>query len=143
MSGLYNMVFGQRREALLCCAVLNIQPQEFGRFRDAWVERVGDGYRIAIYTRNGGNNRAEHMPPGLKEHSLYLEDRDDSFDSTYATVYFKLPGLDDIPPGVEITQEAWERGLDVLKQVAFPEPRDMGKVWEKAIEDLRTKGTFG
>jgi len=111
-------------------------PLRVGRFRDAWIEQdPTDGLRIAVYTRNGGGNR-EHscadapeltctgcVMDALPQHPLYLRDADDSFDSTYATVYFRFP--DTIPADL--------RGA--LVEVAI-EPVDMSEKWREAIEEV-------
>lgn len=114
------------------------QPLRVGRFRDAWIEQdPADGLRIAVYTRNGGGNRdrscADEVPhcgqcsgcvmEDLPQHPLYLRDADDSFDSTYATVYFRFP--DTIPEDL--------RGA--LVEVAV-EPVDMAQKWREAIEEV-------
>lgn len=104
------------------------------RFRDAWVEKDGDGPVIAVYTRQGGGNRecfcpeadfeGAHVPgqcyaacnEALAAHPLYLRDADDDFDATYATFYFRGP-------------EEW-RG--VLAEAAV-EPVNMSDRWKQAI----------
>jgi len=108
MSGLYNAVFGHHRTAPLVLFSLQKPPQYFGRFRDAWVERLQDGtLRFAVYTRNGGGNRlhaGDDPPKGpdcacsgcvmeyvLPNDPQYLSDQDDDYDSPYATVYFSIP----------------------------------------------------
>lgn len=71
-------------------ATLGLSHQDVGRFRDVFVT---DKDEIAVYTRNGGGNRAsyQHVFDALAQHPCYLRDEDDSFDSTYATIYFKFP----------------------------------------------------
>lgn len=61
MSSLYGMVFGRvdGARSLVWLAGFT-RLDHVGRFRDAWLERHEDGEpRIAIYTRNGGGNRAD------------------------------------------------------------------------------------
>lgn len=107
MSGLYNEIFGHHRTAPVVLFSLGKPPAYFGRFRDAWVEKMPDGtVRFAVYTRNGGGNRVHggDVPAGpdcpcsgcVMEHRLpndpqYLSDADDDYDSTYATIYFSVP----------------------------------------------------
>lgn len=105
-----------------------------GRYRDAWVEQGPDGEPvIAIYTRNGGGNRGcycdDDHPEGpctgliatevLPAHPLYLRDADDSFDSTYATFYFRVP----------------DEYREALAEVAC-EPVDTGERWRALIAAL-------
>jgi hypothetical protein len=111
------------------------------RFRDAWAEKGESGPVIAIYTRQGGGNRecycegepgsakfAEaHVPAGcyaacnqeLARHPLYITDRDDEFDSTYATFYFRAPG----------------EYREVLTEAAG-DPVDTDKRWQDAIDRI-------
>jgi len=108
------------------------------RFRDAWVEKSGDGPVIAIYTRQGGGNREcycdggdpgrAHVPEqcyaacneALAAHPLYLRDADDGFDATYATFYFRVPG----------------EYRDALAEAAG-DPVDTDARWREAIERIR------
>jgi len=105
---LYNMLFGMNEMSDFILATLGLSKSGVGRFRDCYIEKSEDRkYRIAVYTRNGGGNR-EHWDddkeegencdcPGciishkLPYHDLYIMDKDDDFDSTYATIYFNLP----------------------------------------------------
>ena len=107
------------------------------RYRDAWVEKSDDGTVIAIYTRQGGGNRQcnceeferEHVPDQcyaacneeLARHPLYIRDRDDGFDSTYATFWFRVP----------------EEYREALAKVAG-DPVDTDKRWQEAIDRIRT-----
>lgn len=110
---LYNAIFGVNKTAPVVLHVLGLTTEAVGRFRDAWFEKLPNGtIRAAVYTRNGGGNRehygldaneegAEPSPSckctgctmsfALPAHPLYVEDGDDAFDSTYATIYFRLP----------------------------------------------------
>lgn len=109
------------------------------RFRDAWVEKGESGPVIAIYTRQGGGNREcccrdmpevfaeQHVPSRcsaasneeLARHPLYVTDRDDEFDATYTTFYFRAP--DEV------------RGM--LAGVAG-EPVNMDERWKAAIDRI-------
>ncbi len=125
---------GQRDRGAILLAVLG--NPNVGRFRDAWVEKGEAGEPvIAIYTRNGGGNRqcycddGEHELSGpctgviaselLPAHPLYLRDVDDSFDSTYATFYFRTP----------------DEYRDALAEVA-QEPVDTDARWQQMIAAL-------
>lgn len=103
---MYGMIFGRNKDSDVILATLGLTKADVGRFRDCFV---ADG-KIAVYTRNGGGNREcfEQDEPGydaatchctgciitkwLPVHPNYLDDQDDDFDSTYATVYFSFPG---------------------------------------------------
>jgi hypothetical protein len=142
--GLYNMVFKTSPQMPLVMALLERQPFDFGRFRDAWVEKDDSqptGLRLVVYTRNGGNNREECMPDFTGD-PLYLSDKDDEYDSTYAAVYFRVPDpvpqslLDECPPEFN-TRETL---LAKVRSVAL-DPVDMRARWERAIESIRGSKT--
>jgi len=132
---MYGMVFGENRAAGFLLGLLDLTKADVGRFRDCWVTKDG---RIAVYTRNGGGNRdcwdsenlekaysAECGCPGctigfkLPKHPLYESDRDDEYDPTYATVYFRIP-------------EGAKKLLEGLGEAHDPDAE-----WLKAIEDLK------
>lgn len=86
---LYNMLFGQNPDADKLLGLLGKTQADFGRYRDVFVQ---DGY-IVVHTRNGGGNREsyEDVFEEMSEHPWYSHDEDDSFDCTYANIYFKVP----------------------------------------------------
>lgn len=49
---------------------------------------------LYVHTRAGGGNRIWCRTDEVKQHPLYLEDCDDSFDSTYCSIYFDITGVD-------------------------------------------------
>lgn len=91
---LYNMVFGVRASAPLILAVLKLEKDNFGRFRDAYFHR-GQDKRITmhVYTRCGGGNRKdyEEVFEEMKAHPLFIDEWDDDYDCTYCTFEFRLP----------------------------------------------------
>jgi len=90
MSTMYNMLFksDMEKEKLLF-SMLKLTPGDVGRYRDIYVTKD----YIGVYTRNGGGNREDYQEvfDELSMHPLYAYDEDDSFDCTYATVFFKHP----------------------------------------------------
>jgi len=119
----YNMVFG-RDDTNLFKAISNIlKTDEFGRYRDCWVElNEKEEPIIAIYTRNGGGNREGHMPD-FSKHANYLYDKDDDFDCTYATIYFSTP----------------DEYKDDFSKIAKKEPVNMSENWKILIDNLFKK----
>lgn len=101
----YNFLFSENCLSDVLLKMLDLDRRSVGRFRDCYLQ---DG-KIAVYTRNGGNNRkcwncegknvynGKCDCPGctityrLPENPYYLWDEDDEFDSTYATIYFSFP----------------------------------------------------
>ena len=49
---------------------------------------------LYVHTRAGGGNRLWCKTDKLKEHPLYLNDCDDSFDPTYCSIYFDIKDVD-------------------------------------------------
>jgi hypothetical protein len=138
--GLYNMVFKSNPQVPLVLAILQKQPSDFGRFRDAWIEKFDSEpskLRLAIYTRNGGGNRADYMPY-FGDEPLYIADQDDDFDSTYATIFFRMPT--EIPRALleqcPTEYNTSETFLAKVRSIAT-EPVNMGERWRKAIEAIR------
>ncbi len=86
---LYNMLFGMNPDANQLLEVLGKTQADFGRFRNVYME---DDY-IVVHTRNGGGNREDYEDvfEEMSEHPWYSHDEDDSFDCTYANIYFKIP----------------------------------------------------
>ncbi len=109
---------GENKESDAILATLGLSRSDTGRFRDCFVSKG----KIVIYTRNGGGNRKYY--PGvfdiLEEHPCYLNDKDDTFDSTYATLYFKFP----------------DKFLEELKKRDSGIELDPSKRWIDAIEKI-------
>lgn len=83
---MYNLIFGQNPASDAILATIGLTRNDCGRFRDCFVANG----EIAVFTRNGGDNRDSCMPD-FSEHQNYLRDADDDFDCTYATIYFSFP----------------------------------------------------
>jgi hypothetical protein len=98
--------------------------RNFGRFRDAWLEKHGDEIWVRIHTRNGGNNRPDYQSQidRMRQHPWFVKDEDMEFDNTYADFYFRIPAL------------LLEDDSDLLSLAV--EPVDMVARWFKAVDDL-------
>lgn len=88
---LYNLLHGVSGNARIALAMLDITPQDCGRFRDIWIEPGGTV--ISVFTRNGGGNREDYedVTAALRSRPGYRRDFDDDFDCTYATYQFDVP----------------------------------------------------
>ena len=86
---MYNMIFGVNPDTDTLLSLLGKSTGDFGRFRNVYME---DGM-IVVHTRNGGGNREDYEDvfDEMSEHPWYSHDEDDSFDCTYASIYFKVP----------------------------------------------------
>jgi len=90
---LYHMVLGQNPLAIEWLRMLALHPGALGRWRDAWLEDREDKLVIVLLTRCGGGNRREyeHVFDELEGHPQYIDNQDDPYDSTYATITFDVP----------------------------------------------------
>lgn len=86
---MYNMLFGFNQLSELFLTILELDPNEIPRFRDAYW----DGDKIVIYTRTGGGNRDDYEGGNgwLASLPYYISDEDDDYDNTYAKFYYSLP----------------------------------------------------
>ena len=115
---MYNMLFGMNPDTDTLLSLLDATPGDFGRFRNVYME---DGY-IIVHTRNGGGNREDYEDvfDEMSEHPWYSHDEDDSFDCTYANIYFKIPE-DAVKTYVALLDqghnptESWDNILKALK----------------------------
>lgn len=150
---MYNMIFGENQYADVILATLGLTRASVGRFRNCYVSEG----KIAVYTRNGGGNRQcwdttpnEHDSekcscPGciithrLPKHPNYLEDNDDLFDSTYATIYFSIPeefaDLKLIDIGKWDPSNEWLVYLDRLKKVGPTE--EERKQFQPLVDEIQ------
>lgn len=123
--GLYNTLIPggfERADLLLPLVGINPETGPAFRLRDAWVETSPlTGLALHVYTRVGGNNRADYTAVinQLRDLPTYLRDDDDSFDSTYASFWFRIP----------------EVYAAELKDVASA-PIDTGQRWRVLIDRL-------
>lgn len=92
---LYNMINGVNPCTFFILPLLGKHPEEYPRFRDCFIKDEGHpqyNNHIHVYTRVGGGNRNQgYGEDELREHPLYVDDFDDSYDCTYATYIFKYP----------------------------------------------------
>lgn len=101
---LYNALHGVNPMAPVLLAILGHGGAEtYGRFRDIYLDERDGRKVIAVYTRNGGGNRecsGERcdgtctgctMTKAIPALDGYIDDRDDDFDCTYATIWFEVP----------------------------------------------------
>ena len=121
---LYNILFGRNPHSKLLLQLLDLTESDIGRFRDAFVSEG----RIAIYTRLGGGNREYYQGNinKLQSHPNYLSDRDDDFDSTYATFFFSFLEdyreiLERMDSGKFNPDERWQKKLAEVKGMSAEE----------------------
>lgn len=120
---LYHSLFGVNKLAPMLLGMLKLTPDEFNRFRDAYLN--DDGTEIIVYTRCGGGNRDEYFPAHLTDHEQYLSDRDDDYDCTYAYINFRVP----------------ESYLEACGKLATGDtPKSIETLFAEAIDDIDKHG---
>jgi hypothetical protein len=134
----------------------DITPEMVGRYRDHWLERDESGDEpalvLAVYARIGGGNREEYADNIRQMQALttYVSDADDTYDSTYATLRFRMSKTDfiarmvakEVEGGIVVSDGAgYEDVWAELWDQAEPLPRDMAVIWEAMISSL--PGNFG
>lgn len=117
---LYDTIFKRHAKSVAILAMLGLIKSDVGRFRNCFVINN----KIAVYTRNGGDNRKDFQGvfDTLSRHTCYIGNEDDTFDSTYATIFFSFPKefseeLKKIASGEEfIPSERWLEAIEASKQ---------------------------
>jgi hypothetical protein len=128
--GLYNMLVpdGFKRGRLLMPFLGGFDSLwDVGRFRDMWAEVDTEGkLHYRVYTRNGGGNREdqEEAIARMRAHPLYERDEDDTFDSTYASFWFRVQ----------------DEFTSTIRQIAVP-TMDMAERWKTLIAALGEVGS--
>jgi hypothetical protein len=131
---LYNAVFGSRDPSLITFCI-GKTADDFGRYRDVWIENSDGRLILAVYTRCGGGNRDgyEHVFAMAYQTPGYVSSHDDDFDCTYCTFRFAL------------SPEKQEEFVATVRE-ADPEftvdriqgPVDTSDRWMKAIDAIKT-----
>lgn len=117
---LYNMMNWVHPATFTILPIYGHHPDYYPRFRDFFPGKVtrhestvdsmgiprfvSDGSLcFTLYTRIGGNNRADYSEQiaHLRWLEWYVEDYDDSFDSTFAMFIFSVP-------------KEWEKDVDII-----------------------------
>lgn len=130
---MFDVVFGGPGPLTAVVAILLGQQDLtwYGRLRTAWIEQDESGNaRLAVYTRNGGPN--SEYNENIRKHPLYVKDIDDDFDNTYNTAYFKFPDN----PNEILREHGCPKDL-TIEMMTIPEPIDMSKEWQKALDALK------
>ena len=136
MSGLYNMLFGIHPWAVpLIMMLFDDQKahKRIPRFRDCLpMKREGEDWRIEVLTRTCGDNRTEYEEASqwLRDHPLFVKEKDEPYDDTYAHFVFSVPDTDDGKAMVRIITE--ELGEDFVTPT-FQER------WERAIKAMENR----
>ncbi len=122
---LYNLLFGVNQDADELLKILGLTEDDFGRFRDAYLDEKGTS--IIVYTRCGGGNRDyyEEVFSKMEKHPEYVTDYDDDYDCTYAYFVFNVPN-------------------EFIKQTKLMsdknKPKSVHEKFQEAIDDMGKNG---
>ncbi|MFW6016640.1 MAG: hypothetical protein ACOCRK_09390 [bacterium] len=105
----YNIFFGKNINTDVIMALIGLKECDVQRFRNCGIDY--DNEEIYVYTRTGGGNRSDYPNKALTNNSYYKYDKDDSFDCTYATYYFRFP--EEIKADINKLQNVLEHGISV------------------------------
>lgn len=122
---LYNLLFGVNQDADELLKMLNLTEDDFGRFRDAYLNE--NGTNIIVYTRCGGGNRDYYEGVFLKmeKHPEYVTDYDDNYDCTYAYFVFNVP-------------EKFKKQAKLMSDKT--KPKSIHEKFQEAVDDMDKKG---
>lgn len=122
---LYNLLFGVNQDADELLKMLDLAQEDFGRFRDAYLNE--NGTNIIVYTRCGGGNRDyyEEVFSKMEKHPEYVTNYDDDFDCTYAYFVFNVP-------------EKFKKQAKLMSDKV--KPKSIHEKFQEAVEDMDKKG---
>lgn len=148
---MFDLVIGNAGWPVQLMEAWGLEPDMIARYRDHWCEHGHTGafgndgdLVLALYLRIGGDNRQDYAESiaALRAVPRYVDDRDDTFDSTYCTFRFVITKSDffewmqeaedrsdpdrERPSHDEVWEELWD--------AAEPWPRDMAKVWQAMLQ---------
>ena len=140
---------GSNENAHKLLNLVGLTKENFPRYRDTSL--WNNNTEIRVLTRAGGLNREEYQSDidKLKSNEYYLRDEDDSFDSTYAYIFFKVPdqyleSVKDIKTD-ERTME--QKTNDALKDMENMTPEQLenhpiAQMLKQIIDDDAPSGTI-
>lgn len=123
---LYNMIFKENPDADRLLSMLDLERDAFGRYRDVYLS--GDGEKIIVYTRCGGDNRFEYdkVFEAIEGHPQYIQDYDDDYDETYCYFEFYVP-------------EQYKR--EASNMATGTDPLNVHEKFEEAMREMQKPGT--
>lgn len=88
---LYTQIFGENENADKILDLIDINRENFGRYRDCWLNP--EGTVATVLSKVGGGNRQnyEYIYENLKLHIRYINYKEDPKDSTYVYFNFSIP----------------------------------------------------
>lgn len=88
---LYNLLFGENKDAVALLGMIKCNKEMFGRYRDAYLNP--EGTIITVLTRVGGGNRKDYKEvfENIRNNEYFIRDYDDVFDHSYCYFDFSVP----------------------------------------------------
>lgn len=116
---LYRQLFGENENADKILDLIDINRDNFGRYRDCWLSP--DGTIATVLSRIGDGNREnyEYIYANLKLHIRYKGYKEDEKDPTYVYFYFEIP----------------DRNLEEAKKIAPKEEHPT--VWKMFEDEIK------
>lgn len=127
---MYNQLFGINKLAPLIFAACDIDVKNIERPRDCVLRKEDECYIVEILTRTGGNNRKCFPNEYLTSHKNYIDDWDDSYDSTYAHYKFN------ISYGISYVLD-----LDKIIEKQNRKNLNLKEMFENYFTNMKTEGT--
>lgn len=122
---LYNILFGENKEAPVLLGMLGVNKEYFRRYRD--IDLIENATKIRVFTRLGGSNRDDFQETWnkIRRHGLYITDYDDDFDCTYAYIEYAIP----------------KKFKETAKKMFEGEPVSFSNKFNKELEEMNKPGT--
>ena len=122
---LYNILFGENKEASVLLGMLGVNKEYFERYRD--IDLIENATKIRVLTRLGGSNRDNFQETWnkIQRHGLYIKDYDDDFDCTYAYIEYAIP----------------KNFKETARKMFEGEPVSFSDKFKKELEEMDKEGT--
>ncbi len=136
---MYHVIFDPNPQASMLFALLDLHPQDIGRYRDIYISRIDGKSFINIFTRNGGPNR-EHQQQALdvlQGHPQFLTDWDDGFDPTYAVFTFMVEEKNE-----SVVKALYEKDPEANEQPMEKFRRVLSKMQAGDVSDPHVRRAF-
>ena len=146
------MMNGVNQATFMFLPIFGKHPDEYPRFRDFFPGKVirnndkldsywipvmvsdWDAMFFSLYLRIGGNNRSDYQKEidELRSLSYYVEDYDDTFDSTFAFFIFRLLEKWESDVNLIYTDDDWAKKVSKkYKNILYKVYPKLSEQWDK------------
>ena len=137
---LYNQLLGVNPLSRGLMQLVDLDLDDFPRFRDTFVVKEGEKLVLGVYTRIGSCYRNEYHEAyeKLEAHPAFVRVADDSMDRTFATFYFelspeKVKGIEEVLDMLLKVPPPWERFKALVAKLGDPSAKEDPEV-KRAME---------